>query len=468
MTKKKYAIIDIETTGGRANRDKITEIAIVLHDGEKVIDTFESLINPECKIPYGITNLTGISQNMVADAPKFYEVAKKVVEITTGAVFVAHNVRFDYGFIQEEFRRLGYTFTRSQLCTVRLSRKVFPGLSSYSLGNLIQYFGIEVKDRHRAMADTLATVELFEKIMAKQKNEEAAKSMINLGIVESKLPENLTIDFIHNLPEACGVYYMYDESGRVVYVGKSVNIKTRIASHFTEQSAKSARLHQLVHDISYELTGDELIALLLESHEIKRLRPPVNRAQRTRRFPYAVYYYYNDDGYLCFGTKKISAKERSKYHLLAEFPKAWSAKSHLEHMLEKHQLCAKLLGINTGGTACFNAHIGKCLGACKGEEKWETYNERAQHALDDLMTVFQDDFFILGKGRNHLERSVVLVERGSYQGFGYLETTLAIDQESMRNCIKSYQGSPETTRIIQRMLSKDATLKVLPIVGENE
>ena len=461
---KKYAIVDIETTGGRANRDKITEIAIVLHDGEKVIDTFESLINPECRIPYGITELTGITQTMVESAPKFYEIAKEIVEITEGAVFVAHNVRFDYGFVQQEFKRLGYTYTRSQLCTVRLSRKAFPGLSSYSLGNLIQYFGIEVKDRHRAMADTLATVELFEKIMAQQQNKATAQTMINLGIVESKLPENLTIDFIHSLPEECGVYYMHDKEGKVVYVGKSVNIKTRIASHFTEKTTKSARLHQLVHDITYELTGDELIALLLESDEIKRLRPPVNRAQRTRRFPYAVYYYCNDDGYLCFDTKKITAKERAKYHLLAEFPKAWSAKGHLEKMLEKYQLCGRMTGLDKGGTVCFNAHIGKCLGACKGEESWQTYNSRAQEALEDMTTVFQEDFFIIGKGRTDEEHSIVLVEDGNYQGFGYLPKEASFTPQTMRDCIKPYRGTPETTRIIQRMLEKNVSLKVVKIV----
>ncbi len=149
MKKKQYTIIDIETTGGRASRDKITEIAIIVHDGEKIIETYETLINPECYIPYGITQLTGISQDMVAEAPKFYEVAKKIVELTEGRVFVAHNVRFDYTFIREEYQRLGFTFSRRQLCTVRLSRQAFPGLSSYSLENLIRHFQIDVDARHR-------------------------------------------------------------------------------------------------------------------------------------------------------------------------------------------------------------------------------------------------------------------------------------------------------------------------------
>ena len=165
---KTYAIVDIETTGGKATRHRITEIAIVLHDGKKILDQWETLINPECYIPHGITELTGITQEMVQDAPKFYEVAKTIVEKTEKAIFVAHNVRFDYGFLREEFKRLGYTFSRRQLCTVRLSRKAFPGLRSYSLGKLIKHFGIKVNDRHRAMADTLATVELFEKILRQE------------------------------------------------------------------------------------------------------------------------------------------------------------------------------------------------------------------------------------------------------------------------------------------------------------
>ncbi|MEL6943283.1 MAG: exonuclease domain-containing protein, partial [Bacteroidota bacterium] len=220
---KRYAIIDIETTGGKASRHRITEIAIVLHDGTQILDTWQSLINPECYIPQGITELTGITQEMVQDAPKFYEVAKKVVEMTEKAIFVAHNVRFDYGFIREEFRRLGYAYSRRQLCTVRLSRKAFPGLRSYSLGKLIKHFDIEVDARHRAMADTMATVELFEKILRKEEGEDQVKDLVNLGIKEALLPQNINIDFLHQLPEACGVYYMHDKGGNLVYVGKSIN-----------------------------------------------------------------------------------------------------------------------------------------------------------------------------------------------------------------------------------------------------
>lgn len=463
MSDKIYAIIDIETTGGRASRDKITEIAIVLHDGEEIIDTFETLINPECYIPYGITELTGITQEMVEGAPRFYEVAKEIVEMTEGCVFVAHNVRFDYGFIRAEFKRLGYSYTRKQLCTVRLSRKAIPGLNSYGLSNLIRYMGIEVKDRHRAMGDALATAELFRRIMEAQENKTQVKSMVNMGIRESKLPKNLTVDDIHALPEECGVYYMHDEDGKVVYVGKSIDIKKRIASHFTEQTNKAAKLQQLVHDITYELTGSELIALLFESHEIKRIRPPVNRAQRSRRFPWAIHYYYNEDGFICFDTIRVAAKDRAKYHLLSEFPKPGIAKGRLNAVLENFELCARYCNVQKGNGACFNYHVGKCHGACADKEARESYNLRAQEALESLTAIFKENFFIIDKGRSEDESGVILVQDGNYRGFGYIDKLENHNPSTLLGSITYYEGNPETTRIIQSYLSKHPEVKIIKV-----
>ena len=247
----RYAIIDIETTGGRALRDKITEIAIVIHNGTQVLETFETLVNPDTPIPYGITELTGIKNEMVRDAPRFYEVAKRIVEMTEGAIFVAHNVRFDYSFVQEEFRRLGFTYMRRQLCTVRLARKVFPGYSSYSLGNLIVAMGLSAGERHRAMGDTIATVDLFERILAQSGTAtKEVRQMVNLGVRESKLPKSFSLEKMHSLPEACGVYYFHNENGDVVYVGKSLNIKKRIAEHFTIKTEKAAKLQAQVDDLA--------------------------------------------------------------------------------------------------------------------------------------------------------------------------------------------------------------------------
>ena len=420
MKKKIYAIIDIETTGGKASRDKVTEIAIVLHDGEKIIDRFESLVNPERSIPYNITQITGISQEMVEHAPKFFELAKQIVELTKGAIFVAHNVRFDYSFICEEFRRLGYTYMREQLCTVRLSRKAFPNLRSYALGNLIRHFNIEVKDRHRAMADVLATVEIFEKILAQETGSEQADDLINLGIKESKLPPNIKLDQLHALPEKCGIYYFHDLKGDVVYVGKSINIKKRIMEHFADKTDKGEKLQKNVHDISYELTGSELVALLLEDDEIKSLKPKINRAQRLRNFPYVIYHYADEKGYICFGTCKATAKIRKTLNIISEYPKAPSAKSYLKAALSEFELCNKLCQIETGDGACFYYQIKKCHGACVGVESAESYNERAQIAIEALSSYFRNDFIILDRGRNEQEKAVVLVEDGAYKGFGYL------------------------------------------------
>ena len=329
-----YAIIDIETTGGTANRSKIIEIAIAVHDGLKVVDTYETLINPETSIPPGITQLTGITQEMVVDAPKFYEVAKKIVEMTKKTIFVAHNVRFDYSFVKEEFRRLGFAYTRRQLCTVRLSRQAFPGLPSYSLSNLIRHFKLPCSNRHRAMGDVEATIVLFEKILAKEAGEEQVEDMVNLGVKESLLPKNITLEQLHALPEDCGVYYLHDEVGDVVYVGKSINIKKRVMEHFAKVTEKARKLQQYVDDISFEITGSELVALLLESYEIKRLRPIVNRAQRRSYFPYVIYQYTDAHGYICLDITKPTAKVRKGLKVVAEYPKTGSARGYLKRAIE--------------------------------------------------------------------------------------------------------------------------------------
>jgi len=453
---KTYTIIDIETTGGSASRSRITEIAIVVHDGQKVVDTYETLINPECSIPYGITQLTGITQEMVKDAPKFYEVAKKIVEMTEGAIFVAHNVRFDYSFVREEFARLGYTYTRKTLCTVRLSRKAFPGLRSYSLEKLIQHFKIKVNDRHRAMADTMATVEIFEKILNQDATQEQVTEMVNLGIKEALLPKNLSLEKIHALPEATGVYYFHDVFGDVVYVGKSINIKKRVAQHFSKKTDKAAKLQQYVHDISYEITGSELASLLYESYEIKRLSPFINRAQRMKKFPVVIYNYEDDDGYICLDIERPTAKRRAILNVIAEFPSLKRAKSRMKNVIRQYELCPIFCGIENGAGPCFDYHLKKCYGGCAGFEEAEEYNERVQLAIEKIKTVFDENFFLIDKGRTADENTIVLVENGEYMGFGYTDMNeFSGGLEDLRDVIKSYPSNPEVKKIVMRFLDDE-------------
>ncbi len=463
MTKRRYSIVDIETTGGRANRDKITEIGIVVHDGQQIIETFETLLNPEAYIPRGITELTGITQEMVSKAPKFYEVAKQIIELTEGSIFVAHNVRFDYSFIREEFARLGYIFTRRRLCTVRLSRKAFPDISSYSLENLIHHFDIPVSARHRALEDAKATTKLLEMILAKEENHEKVKTLINMGIKESRLPQGISLDKIHALPEACGVYYLHDKTGQVIYVGKSINIKKRIADHFADPSTKGQTLQKAVADISFEITGSELVALLLESHEIKRLKPSVNRAQRQIRFPFAIKAYHNEAGYLCYEVIRNSAKARKEFDIVSEYPSLSRAKGRLNHLVKKFELCAGYCHLHHTRGACFHYHLKQCHGACIGEEEVQNYNERAEEARLQLRTIFDEDFILFDEGRQADECSIVLIEDGRYQGFAFVERDAILSADELKSEIKNYISTPDTSRIIQRFMSNNPKAKLIPL-----
>ncbi|HNM27657.1 MAG TPA: exonuclease domain-containing protein, partial [Saprospiraceae bacterium] len=376
-----YAIIDVETTGGQARYERITEIAIVLHDGDRVVDTFSTLLNPERSIPWNITQLTGITDDMVAHAPKFYEVARKIVEMTEGKIFVAHNVSFDYHFVREEFARLGFEFNRKQLCTVRLARKVFPGLPSYSLGNLKRHFGIHAEQSHRALDDTLATARLFELILTEQSAEGSIRQFVNRGVREAKLPPAITLERLHEIPTACGVYYFHNSDGQVIYVGKSLNIQKRLFEHFSDPTAKGEKLRAGVADLSYEITGSELVALLLESAEIKRLQPPVNRAMRNQHFVGGIFAYTDENGYRCLAPGKITARIKKGLELVAEYPKLDHARAHLQAVVRQFELCDRLCNLDFSGAACFHYNIKQCRGACVGEEPADEYNARLEQAL---------------------------------------------------------------------------------------
>jgi DNA polymerase-3 subunit epsilon len=459
-----YAIIDVETTGGSARFERITEIAIVRHDGERVVDSFSTLINPERPIPWNITQITGITDDMVVDAPHFYEVAKKIVEMTEDAIFVAHNVSFDYNFVREEFLRLGYTFTRKQLCTVRLSRKTFPGLPSYSLSNLKKHFGIHADRSHRALDDTLATVQVFENILHAQ-GRDSLKSFVNVGIKESKLPKNITLEKLHSIPEACGVYYLYNEDKDVIYVGKSINIRKRLFEHFADPTEKGEKMRLGVSDLSYEVTGSELVALLLESTEIKRLQPPINRAQRIKNYAGAIYAYTNQNGYQCLAIGKRTTQKNADLILVADYPKLESAKAHLESIRRQFELCHRLCNLDYSEHACFYYNIKQCRGACVGEESVESYNERATAALTVLHRRLNGTFFIIENGRTPDEKVVVAVENGYYKGYAFLQEDVhQMTSEDILENITPAPADPEAQRIIRTYMDSETRPRPVKIL----
>ena len=453
-----YAILDIETTGGNPATEKITEIAIFFHDGEGVVDEWCTLINPEKPIPYFITGLTGITNEMVADAPRFYEVAKEIVERTENQTIVGHNVKFDYSFIKSEFKRLGFEFDRQTLCTVKLSRKIFPGHKSYSLGKLCKDLGIEIHDRHRAAGDALATVKLFEMLQDREGGlgdellSEPSGRYRNLN-------EHLTIEDIQKLPEACGTYYFFDDTRQLLYIGKSKNIKHRVLSHLGNTSTKRAmELKQRIHSIGYELTGSELIALLKESKEIKEQKPRYNRAQKRSSSYWGLYPGKDEYGYITFALKKIS---ETPHDPVTCFNNKKEAREALTKMVGKHWLCQKLSGLYQTDGACFHHSIRQCNGACIQAEAVAAYNKRAEALLDSLQ-LDRGNLLIIDSGRDSEERSLVRIEKGMYMGYGYLSVNDAyLGIEEMLECIQPALDNRDIRQILRNWLKNNKVEKIL-------
>ena len=266
-----YSILDIETTGGKYNEEGITEIAIHKFDGHRVVDQFISLVNPEKEIQPFVVNLTGINNKMLQSAPKFHEVAKRIVEITEGTVLVAHNAQFDYRILRTEFRRLGYNFERKTLCTVDLSKQLIPEAESHSLGKLVRSLGIPVSDRHRANGDALATLKLFKILL----NKDLDKNIIS-EVTRAETHGELSLRqlrIVDQMPSSTGVYYMFNKDKKIIYIGKSTDIKQRVNEHFTSDSTVGRGLQKETRKVTYELTGSELMAYLKVTEEIRRKRP---------------------------------------------------------------------------------------------------------------------------------------------------------------------------------------------------
>ena len=444
-----YSVVDIETTGNGYKGQKITEISIFIFDGEKIIDEFTSLVNPEQKIPYFITNLTGITEAMVRSAPKFYEIAKKVAEITKDTVFVAHNVNFDYNIIRDEFKSLGFDFKRKKLCTVRLSRKIIPGLASYSLGNICSAEGIEIAARHRAKGDAEATVELFRRLI-KRDQKFTINSFLNAKSREATLPPLLDKQVVDNLPERHGVYYFKNAQKEVIYVGKANNIKQRVISHFYDKKKKERTMCLETADISYTETGSELIALLHESSEIKHLYPKFNRAQRKAGEAVGLFSYEDQKGilHLAFNRLKLTPNPIVKFYSMA------ACRSALEKICERFELCPKYCHLQTNVNACFHYQLQQCRGVCSEKEAIESYNKRVNKAIQSL-GLQTENLVIKENGRSDKEIGFVLILNGIYQGFGYIDKNLELsNKEDYLIHVKPQKDNRDIQRILNSYLSK--------------
>jgi DNA polymerase-3 subunit epsilon len=453
-----YAIIDIETTGGSANIERITEIAIYLHNGHEITDEFVSLINPERNIPYFITNLTGITNEMVEDAPRFFEIAKTIVELTEGRTFVAHNARFDYSFIRQEFKSLGFNYKRSILDTVALSRKLFPGHRSYSLGNICSDLGILIDGRHRASGDALATVKLFEMLLNKDLEINRNKSDLIKNTRVSKLNPGLDVTKLELIPEEPGIYYFYNESGDLIYIGKSRNLQQRLNTHLSNNTSnRSMEMRDLIADIDWETTGSELIALLKESFEIKKCKPVYNRAQRRTGFQWGIFSFTDKNGYINYHYSQLDNDDTP----VSVFTSKEKAKSKLNSLIEKYGLCQKLTGLYETDGACFHHQVGICKGACCNKEPAEEYNERAMKAKEEFIFT-KRNFFIIDKGRDDQERCAVKIVNGKYSGYGFFSINdIGFGLTAVHECIKPSTDNRDIQVILKQYLKSNRVEKII-------
>jgi len=453
-----YAIIDIETTGGSARQEKITEIAVYLHDGEKITGKFVSLVNPERNIPYFITSLTGISNEMVENAPRFYEIAKQIVELTEGRTFVAHNARFDYSFIRQEFKSLGFNFRRQLLDTVSLSRRLLPGHRSYSLGNLCRDLNIPVEGRHRAAGDALATVKLFELLLEKDLriSNNGRPSIKNTKL--SKLNPQLDTGMLEKIPEEPGIYYFFNEKGDLIYIGKSRNLHQRISTHLSNNSTSRAmEMRDLIADIEWEPTGSELIALLKESFEIKKNKPVYNRAQRRTGFQWGIFSFTDENGYINFRYGKVTMEDIP----VSVFTSKERARSKLNDLIDKYSLCQKLTGMYESSDACFHHQVGLCKGACLGLELPAEYNVRAGKASEEFL-FSRRNFFIIDSGRDNEERCAVKIVNGKYLGYGYFNINdMGFGLSTIHDCIKQSEDTRDIQVILKRYLRSNRVEKII-------
>lgn len=436
-----YAIVDIETTGSYAAGNSITEIAICVHDGKEPVAWFESLVKPDHQIPLFITSLTGITNEMVASAPTFEELMPEITALTEGMVFVAHQVHFDYSFIRKAFEFHGESFERNKLCTVRLGRKLLPGLPSYSLGKLCASLDIPHQNAHRAMGDVRATVSLFETLLkADTDNHILSAAKRNSG--ESILPANLPKEQFIALPEAPGVYYFKDGTGKILYIGKAQSIKKRVRSHFSgnDNDKKSEAFKRHIHEVSFKKTGNELVALLLEDHEIRKYWPQFNKAQKTPRRQFGIYRYEDQNGYYRLAVNKTNAGHGA----VQSYGKMSDARNAIGRLVSSHALCPTLCGM---GSLC-----EFCAGdtdSCSARKATPEYNQKVLLAMKDLQQP-DSKCAILGMGREEGEQSVILLDGDQYLGFGFVDSasTLSFDE-----LLSHIERQPESTTI-RGLLSK--------------
>lgn len=436
-----FAIVDIETTGGAPTGGGITEIAVLIHDGEQIVHEYQTLINPGHGIPAFITGLTGIDNSMVRSAPTFQEIADNLWTLLNGRIFVAHSVNFDFGFIREAFLKTGKELNSQKLCTVRLSRKVYPGLGSYSLGRLCESQKIPILARHRAMGDAKATALLFDRMIKERQDVIFSSLKKNSG--EAFLPPHFPLGRFRQIPESCGVYYMLNAKGKVIYVGKALNIRDRFKGHFSGRDLPHLKqqLKGEVVDLQWQLTGSEVMALLVETLEIKRLWPQFNSALKLPKALWGLFHYQDGSGYHRFQVAKVTKNLRP----LETFFSSEEAVQFLKSGIENYRLCQKLCGLRK--VSCEVVQDEICLGACRSAENPDSYNLRVEEFMK-LIHESKKDLMLTLPGREDGEKAFCYFEAGMLSRYSFLKREEFPDPDELETVPKV----PETFYILRQFI----------------
>ncbi len=384
MFETPFVFVDIETNGGNGPRGRVIEVAAIKVQHGEIVDTYQSLVNPGSTIPHWITTLTGITNNDLVQAPYFEDIAVQLHEFIEGCVFAAHNVLFDYSFLKREFKACDMAFTPKLFCTVKMSCALWPEHRGHSLEKIINRHGLATDKRHRAYDDALAMLQYTQLTLA-QKGEEMMRANMAAQLKTKHLPPQVDQSLITSLPETPGVYIFENDEGLPLYVGKSVNIRARVRSHFTSATtiAKEMRLSLQSHNVTYITTETEVEALLLESAKVKELQPIFNRKLRRKKTQHILIKSIDEAGYL---TITIGSADLSTYadldNVYGVYTTKAQAKSTLESIARTYQLCPKLLGLEKSAGFCFRYQLGLCKGACGSKEQPDSYNPRVEFALE--------------------------------------------------------------------------------------
>lgn len=463
MFNEPVVYVDVETTGIGYRTSRIIEFAAIRVENGSVTNVFKTLINPGVPIPYHISSIAGISDEDVYDAPYFNEVAEQISSILNGAIFIAHNVRFDYSFIKRQLELCNISYSPRMLCSVRLSRALYPNEKGHGLEAIIKRFGIKTVARHRAYEDAEAVMK-FLAIAYAEHGYDNFNEAISKQLKHRSAPPNVKVGAFDNIPNTTGVYTFKDESGNPIYIGKSVSLRKRIMSHFAQDTAidKEMKLSLHTHHISFTETANELEALLLESQMVKEMLPLYNRQLRRTKKMYVLLSEETAGGYRSVAMDYVDAEAiKPCESIFGVYASRMKARRGLELIQKTYDLCPKLLGLEKTSRACFNSQLGKCGGACYGNETFENYNKRFEIAFqrNRLMTwPYTQPIVVSHINNNKSSKNLVL---DNWSVIGEIKS-----EEGCETVFRPWKTvfDMDSYKIIKQYLSaKSAHLKLAPI-----